>query len=55
MQEIKNVGVHFLAKSSIDVDEIQYVATFVETHAKFMCTNNVQGRELCWHDFMEYV
>ena len=35
----KTVCVHFFAKSAVDLDEVQYVATtssFVEAHAKFM-------------------
>ena len=27
---------------------------FVEVLANFFCTNNVQGRELCWCDFIKY-
>ena len=42
----------------IDMDEIQYVATtcwFVEAHAKFICTRDIQGREVYWCDLMKYM
>ena len=46
----------FLTNLIIVLDEIQYVATtcwIVEAHA--MGTSIVQGRQLCWHDFMKYM
>ena len=47
----------FLRKFAIHLDENQYVATncmFAEPHARFSCTSNIQGRELCWRDYIKY-
>ena len=43
---------------SMDLGEILYVAPtcwFVEAHAKFSLHSNIQGRDLCWYDFMKYM
>ena len=45
---------------TVDVDEIQYVAItcwVVEADANnlLFCASAIQGRELCWCDFMKYM
>ena len=50
--QVNYFSVDFLANSSIDLDEIQYVATtcwFVEAHVTFfvICSSSTQERELC--------
>ena len=48
-------SVHFLANVGFDLDEIQYVAAtcLFKFMLKIFSTSTVQGRELCWRDFMK--
>ena len=55
---MKDAGDLFLRNFIFDLDEIKYAATtcwFVEAHAKFMLWSNIQGREVCWCDFIKYM
>ena len=54
----KKSCVLFLLNFAVDLDETQYVATpcwVFKLVLNFFCTRNIQGRELCWCDFMKYV
>ena len=45
-----SVAVHFLANLSMDLVDVQNVATTCWFFLKLM-----KGREFCWHDFMKYM
>ena len=47
VQEIKNVGVYFLADLNIDLDEIWYFASFCWLMPNLAYTSNFQRKELC--------
>ena len=54
---MKSFDVHFLRIFTVDLEDIHFVAQpvgLLKLLLKFVCTSTVQGRELCWHDFVTY-